>query len=43
MQIFNINRCLLNIYAKSVLKVFKHFESLRVWSLSVVFWDFNIS
>ena len=29
--------------SKSVLKLFKHFKSLRVWSLSVGFWSFNIS
>ena len=43
MQIPNINIYLLSIYAESVLKVFKHFKSIRVWSLSVGFWCFNIS
>ena len=43
MQLPNKNRYLLSIYAKSVLKVFKHFKSLRVWSLSVGFWGFKIS
>ena len=37
MQIPNIIRYLLSIYAESVLKVFKHFKSLQVWSLSVGF------
>ena len=37
MQVPHINRYLLSIYAESVLKVIKHFKSLRVWSLSVVF------
>ena len=35
MQIPIIIRYLLSIYAESVLKVFKHFKSLQVWSLSV--------
>ena len=43
MQIPNIDRYLLSIYTESVLKVFKHFKSMRVWSLSVGFWCFNIS
>ena len=43
MQIPNIDRYFLSIYAESVLKVFKHFKSMRVWSLSVGFWCFNIS
>ena len=43
MKIPNIDRYLLSIYAESVLKVFKHFKSMRVWSLSVGFWCFKIS
>ena len=43
MQIPNTNRYLLSIYVESVLKVFKHFNSLRVWSLGVSFWCYNIS
>ena len=43
MQIPNMNRYLLSIYVESVLKFFKHFEPLGVWSLSVGFWYFNIS
>ena len=43
MQISDISRYLLSIYAKSGLKVFKHLKSLRVWSLSVGFWCFNIT
>ena len=43
MQVPNINRYLLSTYAVSFLKVFKHFKSMRVWSLSVGFWCFNIS
>ena len=43
MQVPNINRYLLSVYVVSVLKVFKHFKSMRVWSLSVDFWCFNIS
>ena len=43
MQIPNINRYLLSIYAESLLKVFKNFKSIRVWSLSVGFWCFHIS
>ena len=43
MQIPNINRYLLSIYAESVLKVIKHFKSVRVWSLMIGFWCFNIS
>ena len=37
MPIPNTNRYLLSIYAKSVLKAFKHFKSRQVWSLSVGF------
>ena len=37
MPIPNINRYLLSIYAESVLKLFKHFKSPLVWSLSVGF------
>ena len=37
MQIPNIYRYLLSIHIESVLKVFKHFNSLRVWSLGVDF------
>ena len=40
MRIPNINRQLLGIYVESVLKVFKHFNSLRVWTLGVGFWCF---
>ena len=43
MPIPDIIRDLLSIYAESVLKVFKHFKSLQVWSLSVGFWCFNVS
>ena len=43
MQIPNINRYLLSISAESVLKVFKHFKSPRVWSLSAGFWCFKVS
>ena len=43
MQIPKINRYLLTIYVESVLKVFKHFTSLGVWSLSLGFWYFSIS
>ena len=43
MQILNTNKYLLSIYAESVLKVFTHFKSLWVWSLSVAFWGFSIS
>ena len=43
MQVPNIDRYLLSIYAESVLKVFKHFNSLGVWCLSVGFCCFNIS
>ena len=43
MQIPNINRYLLNIYVESVLKVFKHVNSMRVWNLGVHFWYINIS
>ena len=43
MQIPNINRYLLCIYAESVLKDFKHFKSKGVWSLRVGFWSFIIS
>ena len=42
-QINNINRFLLSIYVESVLKVFKRFNSLRVYSLGVVYWCFIIS
>ena len=37
MQISNINGYFLSIYAVSVLKVFKHFDSLRVWISGVGF------
>ena len=37
MQIPNIYRYLLSIRIESVLKVFKNFNSLRVWGLSVGF------
>ena len=37
MQIPNIYRYLLSIHVESVLKVFKHFNSLRVWTLGVGF------
>ena len=37
MHIPNIDRYLLNIFVESVLQVFKHFKSLQVWSLGVVF------
>ena len=43
MQVPNINRYLLSTFAESVLKVLKHFKSLRVWCLSVGFWCVNIS
>ena len=43
MQIPNINRYLFSIYVESVLKVFKHVNSLRIWSLGVGFWFSNIS
>ena len=43
MQIPNINGYLLSIYEESVLKVFKHFNSLGVCSLDVGFRYFNIS
>ena len=43
MQIPNINIYLLSIYIVSVLKVFKHFNSLRVWSLGVGFWIFGFN
>ena len=42
MQSLNINRYLLSIHEESVLKVFKHFNSLKIWSLGVGFWRFNI-
>ena len=42
MQIPNINRYLLSIYAESVLKIFKHFKSMRVWSLIVGFFGILI-
>ena len=35
MQIPNMNKYLLSIYPESVLKAFKHFKPLQVWSLSV--------
>ena len=38
MQIHKINRYMLSIYVESVLKVFKHFNSLEVWSLDLSFW-----
>ena len=43
MQIPNITKYLLSIYAESLFKVFKHSNSLRAWSLVVGFWCFNIS
>ena len=43
MQISNINRYLLSIYVEPVFKVFEYFLSLRVWSLRVSFWCFNVS
>ena len=43
MQILNINKYLLCIYAGSVLKVFKHFKSQFFLSLSVGLWCFNVS
>ena len=33
---------LLSIYVESGRKGFKHFNSMRVWSLGVGFWYFNI-
>ena len=38
MQILNMNKYLFSIYAESVLKVFKHFNSMQVWSLSKGFY-----
>ena len=35
MQNSSINRYLLSVYTESFLKVFKHFDLLRVWSLGV--------
>ena len=43
MQVSDINRYSLGIYPGSVLKVIKHFKSLRVWSLGAGFWCFNIT
>ena len=43
MQIPNINRYLLGSCVVSVLKVFKHFNLLRVWSLSIGFWFLNVN
>ena len=43
MEIPDENRYLLSVYAESLLKVFRHFKSLRFWSLSVGFWCFIIS
>ena len=43
MQIPNINRYLLSVYAESALKVIKHFKSMGAWSLMIGFWCFNIS
>ena len=43
MQIPNMTRYLLSIYVESILKFFKHFESLGVWSLGAGFWCFNIN
>ena len=37
MKIPKMNKYLLSIYLESVLKVFKHFNSLGVWSLGLVF------
>ena len=37
MLVPNINRYLLGIYVEPVLKVFKYFSSLGVWSLGVGF------
>ena len=43
MQVPNMNRYLLSIYAESVLKFFKHLESVGVWRLGAGFWCFNIN
>ena len=43
MQIPNINRYLLSIYAESVLKNLQTFQTTGVWSLAVGFWCFNSS
>ena len=43
MQIPSVNIYFLSTYVESVLKVFKHFSLLRVWSFRVGFWCFNIS
>ena len=43
MQIPYISEYLFSIYVESVLKVFKHLNSLWIWSLGVGFWCFNIS
>ena len=43
MQIPDIDRYLLSIYEEPVLKVFKHFNSHRVWSLGVGSCCFSIS
>ena len=43
MQISNINRYLLSIYAESIIKIFKHFNPPGVWSLGVGFRCFNFS
>ena len=42
-KILNMNRYLFSIFAESVIKIFKHFKSLGIWSLSVGFWRFNVS
>ena len=42
-QIPKMNKYLLSVYVESVLKVFKHFNSLGVSSLGVGFWCFNVS
>ena len=43
MQTPRINRYLLSIHIEPVLKVFKHFNSLQVWSLGGGFWCLIIS
>ena len=43
MQIPNINKYLLSIYVELVLKFFKNFNSLAVWSSGVGFYCFDIS
>ena len=42
MQIPDMNKYLLSIYPDSVLKVFKHFKSLQVWSLSAGLYGVSI-